>query len=36
MVKEKKDWEVYPEKNLTEEDGVTFVLKKDGTPKKKA
>ena len=36
MVKEKKDWEVYPEKYLTEEDGVTFVLKKDGTPKKKA
>ena len=35
MEQDKKDWELYPEKYQTEEDGVTFKLKKDGTPRKK-
>ena len=30
MEQDKKDWELYPEKYQTEEDGVTFKLKKDG------
>ena len=34
MEQDKKDWELYPEKYQTEEDGVTFKLKKDGTPRK--
>ena len=36
MEQDKKDWELYPENYQTEKDGVTFKLKKDGTPKKKA
>ena len=35
MEQDQKDWELHPEKYRTEKDGVTFVLKKDGTPKKK-
>lgn len=34
MAQDKKDWEIYPERYATNEDG-SFVLKKDGTPKKK-
>ena len=29
------DWELFPEKYLTDDSG-NFVLKKDGTPRKKA
>ena len=35
MAQDKKDWEIYPERYVTNEDG-SFVLKKDGTPKKKS
>ena len=35
MEQDKKDWELYPERYETEEDGVTFKLKKDGTPRKR-
>tara|TARA_E500000331_G_scaffold188489_1_gene181434 strand:+ start:1712 stop:3406 length:1695 start_codon:yes stop_codon:yes gene_type:complete len=35
MAQEKKDWEIYPERYATNEDG-SFVLKRDGTPRKKA
>ena len=35
MEQDKKDWELYPERYETEKDGVTFKLKKDGTPRKK-
>jgi len=35
MVNETKDWDLHPEEYLTNEDG-SFVLKLDGTPKKKA
>ena len=34
MAEEKKDWELNPQNYLTDEDG-SFVLKKDGTPRKK-
>ena len=34
MAEEKKDWELNPQNYLTDEDGY-FVLKKDGTPRKK-
>ena len=33
MAEEKKDWELNPQNYLTDEDG-SFVLKKDGTPRK--
>ena len=36
MAQETKDWDLHPENYLLEEDGVTFKLKKDGTPKKKS
>ena len=36
MVQETKDWDLHPENYLLEEDGVTFKLKKDGTPRKKS
>ncbi len=35
MAEEQKDWELHPNNYLTDEEG-SFVLKKDGTPKKKA
>jgi len=35
MEQDKKDWDLHPENYLTEQDGVTFKLKKDGTPRKK-
>ena len=35
MAEDKKDWELHPENYLTDEEG-SFVLKLDGTPKKKA
>ena len=35
MAEEQKDWELYPNSYLTDEEG-SFVLKKDGTPKRKA
>jgi len=35
MEQDKKDWDLHPKNYLTEEDGVTFKLKKDGTPRKK-
>ena len=35
MAQDKKDWEIYPERYVTNEDG-SFVLKKDGTPIKKS
>ena len=35
MAEEQKDWELYPNNYLTDEEG-SFVLKKDGTPKRKA
>ena len=34
MAEEQKDWELNPENYLTDEDG-SFLLKKDGTPRKK-
>ena len=34
MAEEKKDWDLNPQNYLTDEDG-SFVLKKDGTPRKK-
>ena len=36
MAQETKDWDLHPENYLLEEDGVTFKLKKDGTPRKKS
>jgi len=37
MEQDKKDWDLHPENYRTEnDDGITFILKKDGTPKKKA
>ena len=35
MAEEQKDWELHPNNYLTDEEG-SFVLKKDGTPKRKA
>ena len=35
MAQETKDWDLHPEKYLTEEDGVTFKLTKAGLPRKK-
>ena len=35
MAQDKKDWEIYPERYATNEDG-SFILKRDGTPRKKA
>jgi hypothetical protein len=35
MAEEQKDWELHPNNYLTNEEG-SFVLKKDGTPKRKA
>jgi len=35
MEQDQKDWDLHPENYLLEEDGVTFKLKKDGTPRKK-
>ncbi len=36
MEQDKKDWDLHPENYRTEnDDGITFILKKDGTPKKK-
>ena len=35
MAQDKKDWEIYPERYATNEDG-SFILKRDGTPRKKS
>jgi len=35
MEQDQKDWDLHPENYLLEEDGVTFKLKKDGTPRKR-